>query len=381
MVRGSRRASAGFTLVELLVVIAIIGILVALLLPAVQAAREAARRSQCQNNLKNLGLGVINFEGTKKHFPVAVRTEPLDPGGDKVQIAQRGTNLYNNWAIDILPFLEEQALYDLFVLFQKDGRRQPLNTNDVVDVIRPPGEVNDGNLRGRTTELQVMLCPTDGGKGNPYNGASGGLWARGNYAYNAGMVMILQLRGAIAGTELDADGKPMFCGRGVGAIDDGASVAQIPDGTSHTLMLGEVRSGLSNRDRRGVWAMPMVGSNLLSQHGANYGLGPNDCSPGTDDLRDNKPVIDDVGRETLTAECMLPYENENNWNVSAQSVARSRHTGGIYAAMCDGSVRFISDFIDAGAQTDGLRCDPALFGAWQRLNCPDDGYVISDSNL
>jgi hypothetical protein len=82
----------------------------------------------------------------------------------------------------------------------------------------------------------------------------------------------------------------------------------------------------------------------------------------------------------LRAECMLPF-NSASWNVSAQIVARSKHPGGIFAAMCDGSCQFISDFVDAGQQTNGLRCDPALFGVWQRLNCPDDGYVINDSNL
>ena len=91
----------GFTLVELLVVIAIIGILVALLLPAIQAAREAARRSQCQNNLRNLGLALLNFEHTNKKFPVAVQTEPQDATSISARIyaAQDGQRLYANWAI------------------------------------------------------------------------------------------------------------------------------------------------------------------------------------------------------------------------------------------------------------------------------------------
>jgi hypothetical protein len=123
--------------------------------------------------------------------------------------------------------------------------------------------------------------------------------------------------------------------------------------------------------------MQMVGSNLLMQHGANFGLGPNDCQPGTDDIRDNVEIIDDAGEAVLRADCMLPF-NSSSWNISAQVAARSRHVGGIYAAMCDGSVQFISDFVDSGQQTAGLTCQESAFGVWQRLNCPDDGYVIAN---
>jgi hypothetical protein len=171
-------------------------------------------------------------------------------------------------------------------------------------------------------------------------------------------------------------GETVTCGRGVGGADIGVSYAQITDGTSKTIAIVEVRTGRSSIDRRGVWAMQMIGSNILGQHGANYGLGPNDCSPGSDDIRDNVAIIEEAGEGMLRAECMLPY-NSSSWNVSAQSTARSTHPGGVFAAMCDGSVQFISDFVDAGQQTAGLRCDESVFGVWQRMNCPDDGYVIN----
>ena len=382
-----RRSASAFTLVELLVVIAIIGILVALLLPAIQAAREAARRSQCQNNLRNLGLATLNYVDTYKEFPVAIRTEPADGGtySERIRAAADGQRLYNNWAIDILPFMEEQPLYDSFVLKNPaNGRLLSITGNTIPASALPPGKTANANFLGRTTELQVMLCPSDNGRARPYDGGSvsGGLWARGNYAYNFGLGFPLSNR--------TLDGSPsvwdktfryeneiVYCGRGVGGADIGMTMAQITDGTSKTIALLEVRTGLSPKDRRGVWAMQMIGSNILGQHGANYGLGPNDCSPGSDDIRDNVAIIEEAGEANLLAECMMPYSS-NSWNVSAQSTARSKHVGGVFVAMCDGSVQFISDFIDAGAQTAGLRCDPAVFGAWQRLNCPDDGHVAAD---
>jgi prepilin-type N-terminal cleavage/methylation domain-containing protein/prepilin-type processing-associated H-X9-DG protein len=370
----------GFTLVELLVVIAIIGILVALLLPAIQAAREAARRSQCQNNLKNLGIAMLNFEQSKKTFPYAVQTEPQDIVGaaksQLIQAAQDGTRLYANWAIQLLPYIEEQALYDSFALKRTSGRFISLTLNTIPAAILPAGKDPQANLKGRSNQLDVMLCPTDNGRGNPYDNGSGP-WARGNYGYNAGLSLILSNEGAWNKSINDADGIPMTCGRGVGGADVACKMAQITDGTSHTIALAELRVGLSAKDRRGVWAMPMVGSNLLSQHGSNYAGGPNDCSPGTDDLRDNTLIINDVGAPLLTAECMLPFRSDSGWNISAQVAVRSKHSGGVYAAMCDGSVQFISDFIDIGRETEGLRCKETVFGVWQRLNCPDDGNVIS----
>src|ERR1700749_1901108 len=95
----SKQKRAAFTLVELLVVIAIIGILVALLLPAIQAAREAARRAQCQNHIKNISLAALNFESAKKRFPKGFVSQPTDIEAWA-------------WTTFILPYLEEQAIYD-----------------------------------------------------------------------------------------------------------------------------------------------------------------------------------------------------------------------------------------------------------------------------
>src|SRR4051812_5373086 len=99
----------GFTLVELLVVIAIIGVLVALLLPAVQSAREAARRAQCEANIKNVSLAVLNYESARKRLPVGMSFNPL-----LESTLSRLANYNQNWIIYILPYIEEQSTYDSF---------------------------------------------------------------------------------------------------------------------------------------------------------------------------------------------------------------------------------------------------------------------------
>lgn len=126
------RLTSGFTLVELLVVIAIIGILVALLLPAIQAAREAARRSQCQNNLRQLALAVLNYESSQRHLPPSV------------EIVTASGNTANNgaWGVHghILPYVEEQSLRNLVNINMAWDFQTPIN-----------------NVR-----IPIFSCPSDG---------------------------------------------------------------------------------------------------------------------------------------------------------------------------------------------------------------------------
>ncbi|HMP06513.1 MAG TPA: DUF1559 domain-containing protein, partial [Lacipirellulaceae bacterium] len=156
----------GFTLVELLVVIAIIGVLVALLLPAIQAARSSARRLQCQNNLKQVALATLNYESSRKILP---------PGGQwpegLVGKAYNYTpNIYANWATLILPHADMQPLYNS------------------IDHTLPMTHARNAAARG--TRISFMACPDDEGHETFYNGstnratagAHGDGWARGNYA-------------------------------------------------------------------------------------------------------------------------------------------------------------------------------------------------------
>ncbi|HTN77756.1 MAG TPA: DUF1559 domain-containing protein, partial [Pirellulaceae bacterium] len=238
----------GFTLVELLVVISIIGVLVGLLLPAVQSARESARRMQCQNNLKQLSLAVRNYESSMKSLPPAITTQ----GTEKPVTYD---TLRPGWTIAILPYMEQQNLYDLV------DRTQPMNAAS--------------NLPVRSVRLAAYVCPTETNSRTPCSRASGN-WARGNYGANVGMVNPQSTAAYGAGS-----GNDQWIGtqRGVMGANAALKMAQIKDGTSNTIMLMELRSGLSASDIRGTWAMGQCGANALCTTANNVSGsgGPNTC--------------------------------------------------------------------------------------------------------
>jgi len=352
----------GFTLVELLVVIAIIGVLVALLLPAVQAAREAARRTQCANNLRNLALGLLNYHDQRGNFPAPVSVRP-----DSNDFILQDNRLFSNWAIEILPHLEQQNLFNRFNFS---------GNNRLTSAV---------NWEPRNTTLQVMLCPSDSGADEPFSKSEAtGDWARGNYGMNGFQFwpdsrFVKQAQGR---DNSSPDMTPFLdYVIGMGAVNVTRSIAQITDGTTHTIMLGEMRIGLSPRDRRGVWAMGMCGSNIHCRHAFNGVHSPNSCAESGDDTYGSPDIIADVGESTLRAECMA-----TDTNASGQSTMRSAHPGGIYTAFVDGSVRFISDFIQPGSIPPGAfigmngQNDIAdeVFGVWPRLNISADGKLTGN---
>jgi len=207
-------AGGGFTLVELLVVIAIIGILVALLLPAIQAAREAARRTQCINNIRQLGIGLQNYHDALKTFPPSIQ---FDENGRPPQYQ---LDHYANWAILVLPYIEQSALYDAFDLS--------------VPISAPI------NRTARGTPLEAMRCPSDSGDDTPFAGIhanEGDNWARGNYAANGSLGGYFNHPGiGAAGPDAPFWVNPFT--KGVMGANVALRISQITDGTSHTILLG-----------------------------------------------------------------------------------------------------------------------------------------------
>ena len=342
-IRVLRGRNAAFTLVELLVVIAIIGILVALLLPAIQAAREAARRAQCQSNIKNVALAALNYESSMKKFPIGMTY-------DKSKNPNLGHPIYfdPNWIISMLPYLEEQALHDHFDLTLR------INGSDTT-----PGAIRNREARG--TQIPVLLCPSDGNNQVLYEGnypAHGDNWARTNYAANAGGSFLFTAPcGPSPNTTDDyyctegptgnawANGKDGWKDnsrrRGVMGVNTSVSIRQITDGMTKTIMIGEIRAGLTSKDVRGVWAMGHAGASLLAMYGSGGDAnGPNACYANSDDVYCDMSLGD-----ANQAECM-----SCNPGYFAQATVRSQHVGGAFLAMCDGSVQFASDDVETSGE-------------------------------
>ncbi|MEO2049075.1 MAG: DUF1559 domain-containing protein [Pirellulales bacterium] len=346
----------GFTLVELLVVIAIIGILVALLLPAIQAAREAARRTQCQNNFKQVGLALLNYHDVQGAFPPAASYDEntaRQPSRARVHQA--------NWIIQILPHMEQAPLYDLF---------------DLTIPISGPESDSPQNYQARGTSVPGLMCPSDSFnqeslfKGR--NSAEGGNWARGNIGANGSLGFM---------TRNDAGGpeKKNWLDervRGIMGVNTAISMRNVTDGTSQTILIGELRAGVVDWDTRGTWALNGHGASSLWGHGTDNANGPNSCLSGGDGLIECPKIRSAFGGDdALVNECM-PCDT-----VAGQGSTRSLHVGGVFVGFVDGSVHFISDFIEKGNQITNWSLDPKTFRTWQRLCASGDAQVIDDTDF
>jgi prepilin-type N-terminal cleavage/methylation domain-containing protein/prepilin-type processing-associated H-X9-DG protein len=312
-----------FTLVELLVVIAIIGILVGLLLPAVQAAREAARRMQCSNNLKQLGLAVLNYESTYRRLPAA-RVSPACLNSTNLTNATLpGRNIHG--LVYLLPFMEQTALYNRF------NWTAPFGDYTRGPAMAVPSAFTSGNAKLSETLLPMLLCPSDGGPQRIITPTVSNIYAPQLAADNniqAAKTCYDYITNAIGLNNYNYWRTASTDVRYLFGENSFAPMGSMTDGTSNTLCIGEQTLDLING----------VTSAWSYQGWVSNGLDP-------------------VGRFNTT----FPPSGLNVWkyNVSALRPgaraswynAASLHTGGVQFVYADGSVHFISQSIDEPSLT------------------------------
>ncbi len=337
----------GFTLVELLVVIAIIGILIALLLPAVQAAREAARRSQCTNNLKQFGLALQNYHSANKSFPMGA-------------VMKTATQVYTNANASLLPYFEETALHDLY------NPDEPWEDQDRGGPGRP-------SVAGAV--IAIFKCPSSSAP-NPLidplmddDWAPGGIYGISEYAYCMGYTDAFCAQRDGFGVKV---GRVKKYQQGMFSVVWGASIRQITDGTSKTMALGDASGDpkwqlchLANcttplPDPQGNPAQASMGWIIGEPNSSSYYrvLGAKPSLYGcTIDRMNKNPVTDtflDMGQYTSdygkfltdpTHVCLASYEGGKH----SVSNYRSDHPGGCNFVMADGSVTFLNESIDMAA--------------------------------
>jgi len=327
----------GFTLVELLVVISIIGVLTSLLLPAVQAAREAARRVQCSNNLHQLGLAVGQYEHTYKSLPpggvVNQRTSWTMWDG---QFDVQSGKMFS-WIALVLPFLEQEPLFDQF--------------DFDVSVLEQTNEP-------QATQIDTLLCSSDDSVGRFYlsnQHTKGKRFAKGNYAAWVSPFHVDWQ--TIVGGAISADGR---------------SLRQIEDGVTHTIMLTEVRTREHPQDQRGAWALPWPGATVLAfdMHvpdvkingmyqpkpppldplAASLGLTqrPNESSAtftGVSLRGGNVDVLFGCPDPNVAQFEGMPCGDYASYHWLS-AAPRSRHPGGVNVAFVDGRCGFLADEVD-----------------------------------
>ena len=320
-----KSSKRGFTLIELLVVIAIIAILVALLLPVVQQAREAARRSQCKSHLKQIGVALHNYLDANSAMPPFF----IHRTGNASRIAD--PNKGANWLVFLLPFVDQTGLYEEWDF------DIPANQN-----------------AARSTELAVYKCPSDPESSDNFCSYAGGNWARGNYGLNASPCShgVGNNPGATLG--------------GMSGVNQSVRIRDITDGTSNTIAVDELRAGQNDRDLRGTWAMPGLGSGTAAMF--NDASTPNSDEPYSDDM-ENCAVAGLAGNPIQGMGC---FDNSS----TGQMTARSMHTGGVHALMADGAVRFITDSIDFKHNSTGCGVEPR--GVWQAIHTRNGEEIVED---
>jgi prepilin-type N-terminal cleavage/methylation domain-containing protein/prepilin-type processing-associated H-X9-DG protein len=313
-----------FTLVELLVVIGIIGILIAILLPAVQAARESARRTECGNNLKQIGLAVQSYVDAQKNLPPSGDVNPLTPAvfapPGCASCFDETSGRMIGWMVFILPYAEQLALYEKFDLS--------------LSILQQPGDP-------QATHLPFLRCPSDVlPPGQVFVDATltqGKRFSKGNYA------------GYASPDHVGRWGQDQTTAPGALVGPKPQPLSKVTDGTSTTILAGEVLIRNHEQDSRGAWALPWCGSSLLSAHvpsvsgaGPGYLANPNAAFITQWSLPNSKNA-DGIQGCPNPASSLI--ERMPCFATTNSAAARSRHAGGVQLVFLDGHVSFMRDSV------------------------------------
>ncbi|MCA9069052.1 MAG: DUF1559 domain-containing protein [Planctomycetaceae bacterium] len=325
--------SRGFTLIELLVVIAIIAILIALLLPAVQQAREAARRTECKNQMKQLGLALHNYHETYLTFPIGTRTPISAP----------------NWRVGILAFLDQTALYN-----QLD-----LNSQATIGGFSTQRE-DSGSYGYGTGANSILAGLTIPGWNCPSSTNSTNASGQSPTYNNAERGQTMDYVG-IAGATPDPGGSAVcsgatgyggiFCENGMLYPNGNVRIAEVTDGSSNTIIVGEQSGKVGTQDIRanyhGGWAGFTTGGLPSAMTGSPWGSGISTM---------RYPINSDETVCTGGTGCDTTYDGN--------TVLNSFHPGGTQVLLVDGSVHFLSESIN--------------MDTFRRLSARNDGQVIGE---
>lgn len=338
-----------FTLVELLVVVAIMGLLLALLLPAVQASRESSHRTQCANRLRQVTLAALNYESSKALLPPSGITRLRRDKEFDIDVFNPFGGFQLGWGVILLPYLEASSVADRFDLG--------------VQISYQPKE-------GPETFVADYACPSDDAASRVFRHnvlTRDRLFAKGNFAAYCSphhVDMQLVYRGAL--------------------IAGGQSIAAIEDGATNTIVFSEVRTRDDSLDERGVWSVPWTGASLLAfdMHPAGWRLDHDGTGAGDGFVIEHRAVF--VGSPESVGETQRPNAQSPNadvlqlceepqrtgsetdqmpcvrWNRTLgprgylSAAPRSNHPGGVNAAYLDGHLTFLNDGVDDFAMAYGV---------------------------